>query len=84
MKNKKNFSIEKIKEKFQNIFTINELVEKESFESKGSLRVFSPKYRNLKRINLYNKSFRNSNDSNITNLFQSSTSLKTSNTLCLT
>ena len=80
MKNKKKFSIEKIKEKFQNIFTINELVEKESFESKGSLRVFSPKYRNLKRINLFNKSFRNSNDSNITNLFQSSTSLKTSNT----
>ena len=80
MKNKKKFSIEKIKEKFQNIFTINELVEKESFESKGSLRVFLLKYRNLKRINLYNKSFRNSNDSNITNLFQSSTSLKTSNT----
>ena len=75
------FSTEKLKRKFHNIFTINELIENETIDQNSNLRIFSPKLNRIKKPNLYVKrkiNKRNSTD-NITNIFQKSTSIKSSN-----
>ena len=75
------FSTEKLKKKINNIFTVNELIENETLEQNSHLRIFSPTLNRIKKPSLYGKRKihkRNFIDSN-TNIFQKSTSIKSSN-----
>ena len=73
------FSTERLKRKIHNIFTVNELIN-ETIEQNQNLRIFSPSLNKNKKPILYGKK-RNHNRNSIdhSNIFQKSTSIKSSN-----